>query len=178
MYCSTSWHDNTSGHHSLDTLQNAWKEIYSKTQYRNLKYKISFTGGEVTNNKHFLPFIKWLGDNYSQYLYQILLTTNGSANYNYYSKLYKYVDNISFSTHSEHINEQDFFDMVLKLHSTIDKNKFIHVNIMNEFWNQDRIHQYKKILDDAGISNNINEINYQHQTRTIPILKGKLNLAI
>lgn len=178
MYCSSEWHDNTSVHHSLETLQNAWQDIFNKTKHRNLKYKISFAGGEVTSSKHFLPFIKWLRDNFKEHLFQILLTTNGSANYTYYSKLYEYVDNISFSTHSEHINEQEFFDMILKLHANIDKKKFIHVNIMNEFWNRDRIPHYKKILDNAGISNNINEINYTHQTRRIPILKGKLNLEI
>jgi hypothetical protein len=44
-----------------------------------LQYKIAFTGGEVTANKDFLPFLEWLRDNYNKYLSQLLITTNGSA---------------------------------------------------------------------------------------------------
>ena len=49
---------------------------------------------------------------------------------------------------------------------------------MNETWNQSRIPQYQKILQEHGISNSINEINYTLQTRPMPVFKGKLNLDI
>lgn len=178
MYCSPQWHDNTSKHKSLAELQQNWIEIFNKTNQKNLQYKIAFTGGEVTANKDFLPFLEWLRDNYNKYLSQLLITTNGSATADYYKKLFLVVDNISFSTHSEHINEQKFFDMVIELKNTIDKTKFIHVNIMDEFWNRDRIPAYEKILQHNSISYNVNQVEYAHQTRTIPIMKGNLNLAI
>jgi molybdenum cofactor biosynthesis enzyme MoaA len=178
MYCSPRWHDNTSKHKSLDELKANWLSIYTQSQQHKLKYKISFTGGEVTGNKHFYPFVKWLRENYGEHIQQILLTTNGSATYKYYSKLYEVVDNISFSVHSEHIDEKKFFDTVIKLHATIAKDKFIHVNIMNEFWNSERIPVYAELLKAHNISHNINEIDYTQQTRTIPIMKGKLNLEI
>jgi MoaA/NifB/PqqE/SkfB family radical SAM enzyme len=178
MYCSPAYHNDTDGYHSLEELQQAWISLYSQSDARKLKYKIGFSGGEPTVNKNFLPFVKWLRSNYSNNIAKILVTTNGSANLRYYLRLYKYVDNISFSVHSEHIDENKFFDMVTALKNSIEPDKFIHVNIMNEFWNQDRIKQYEKVLNSNNISYNINEIDYSYKTRSIPIFKGKLNLDI
>lgn len=178
MYCSPEYHNDTDDYHSLEQLQKAWVSLHSQSAVRNLKYKISFSGGEPTVNKNFLPFIQWLRSEYNDNIAQILVTTNGSANLRYYLRLYKYVDNISFSIHSEHVDEDKFFKMVIALKNNMLPNKFIHVNIMNEFWNQERIDYYKKILDSNSISYSVNEINYAYQTRSIPIFKGKLNLAI
>ena len=95
MYCPTMWHDTTSTNHSLEVLQTAWHDIYSKTKSKNLKYKISFSGGEVTSNKHFLPFVAWLRENYNNHILKLLVTTNGSATLKYYTNLYQSIDNIS-----------------------------------------------------------------------------------
>lgn len=178
MYCPSKWHNNTDQHHTLEALQTAWLKIYERSRHLNLPYKISFTGGEVTSNKNFLPFVKWLRLNYNEHIFQLLITTNGSATFNYYAKLFEVIDNISFSVHSEHINEKRFFDTIIKLHTLIDSSRFLHVNIMNEFWNQDRIKKYKEILDNHSISYNINEIDYSLQTRDQPIFRGHLNLEI
>jgi len=178
MYCSPQWHDDSSKHHLLDDLKKYWIDIYSKTSGRGLKYKIAFTGGEVTNSKHLMPFIEWIHAEYKNQIHQILITTNGSATFDYYSKLFEYVDNITFSVHSEHIDEQVFFETVTRLKKTIDASKFIHVSIMDEFWNTDRIEKYKDLLLSAGISYNVNTVNYAHQTRSYPIFKGKLNLEL
>ena len=176
MYCGPQWHDSISKHKRLSELKENWVSIYKQSQYLNLQYKISFTGGEITGNKDFYTFIKWLRENYGSSIKKLLLTTNGSATYKYYAKLFEVMDNISFSVHSEHINEKRFFDTVIKLHSNISRDKFIHVNIMNEFWNQERIPLYERLLKEHNISYNINEIEYSYQTRTIPIMKGNLNL--
>ena len=178
MYCSPEWHDNTSKHHSLEKLKEAWLRIYSKTQYLNLPYKISFTGGELTTNRHFLPFVTWLREQYGNKLFKLLLTTNGSATFKYYSKMFDAIDNISFSVHSEHINEQKFFDMIIKLKQQISKSKFIQVDIMNESWNKDRIPLYTDLLTKHNISYTINEIDYKFQNRVYPIFQGKLNLEV
>lgn len=176
MYCSPEYHNDTDGYHTLETLKTVWQNMHSKTKTRGLKYKIAFTGGEPTINKSFLPFVQWIRENYSQYIGKILLTTNGSANLSYYKKLYKYVDNISFSIHSEHIDEKKFFSLMRDLKNSIDDSKFLHVNVMNEFWNADRIKMYEEFLTSNQISYTVNEINYAYQTRTIPIFKGKLNI--
>ena len=176
MYCGADVHDNTSSHKDLNTLQANWTDIYQKTQGRG-RYKISFTGGEVTANKHFLPFVEWLRGNYID-IDQILATTNGSATYEYYLRMFQVVDNISFSTHSEHIDEVRFFDTMIQLKQNLPSGRHMHVNIMDEYWNSQRIPQYVDILNSHGISNMVNSIDYSKQIRTIPILKGKLNLAI
>jgi len=177
MYCPPELHDSVTPHHSLEKLKSYWTDIFTKTQANGLKYKISFTGGEVTGNKNLIPFLTWLRTEYSEYISKILLTTNGSATYSYYKKLFNLVDNISFSLHSEHINEQKFFDTIVKLHKTISCNNHLHVNIMNEEWNQPRIKLYTDILETYKISHMVNQIDYSKQTRTYPIFKGKLNLA-
>lgn len=178
MYCSPAWHDQHSPHHSLETMQQVWKNIVSKTQHLNLPYKISFTGGELTTNKDFLPFVSWLRENYNQQLFKVMTTTNGSASYRYYFEMFKSIDNIAFSVHSEHINEQVFFDKVIRLQQNIGKDKFIQVAIMDEFWNQDRIQHYIDLLEKNNVSYTLNQIDYSYQTRTIPIMKGKLNFEL
>lgn len=178
MYCPTNWHDSTNKLKTLNELKSNWLDIYNKTNSKNLKYKISISGGEATINKDLLPFLQWIRNQYGNKINKILLTTNGSASYNYYTKILEVVDNISFSIHSEHINEQKFFDTVINLKQILSNDKFIHVNIMNEFWNQDRIVLYRKILTENNISYSVNEINYDLQTRSYPIIKGNLNLEI
>ena len=56
-YCPPDLHDDTSPHPDLNRLKQAWDSFYSKTHNLKLPYKISFTGGEVTANKSFLPLI-------------------------------------------------------------------------------------------------------------------------
>jgi len=178
MYCPTSLHDNYSENSPLAVLQQRWQSIYEKTHRRKLKYKISFTGGEVTANKQFLPLVEWLRTQYSTHIDQILLTTNGSASFQYYKKIFECVNNISFSLHSEHVNEQLFFNKIIKLHQQLESGKHLHVNIMNEFWNQSQIEKYITLLNKHAISHSINAIDYSVQTRSYPIMKGKLNLGI
>ena len=178
MYCSPEWHDNSSGFKSMEELKSAWLTIFDKTKNLNLLYKISFTGGELTANKNFLPFVTWLRDNYAEHLFKLLVTTNGSASTGYYQKMFNSVDNITFSMHSEHVDEQKFFNMILDLSQNLPDGKFLQVAIMNEHWNQDRIPLYTKLLDKNNISYNVNEIDYSYQTRKYPIFLGKLNLEV
>jgi molybdenum cofactor biosynthesis enzyme MoaA len=159
-------------------MQQVWRNIYNKTQHKNLPYKISFTGGEVTANKNFLPLVEWLKTDYPD-IAMILLTTNGSASQRYYKKLAGVVDSISFSTHSEHMDEQQFFDTVLAVDQLmIRPAKSVHVNIMDEHWNQDRIKLYQQWLTNHNISHSVNTINYSNATRTFILNQGKKNLAI
>ena len=176
MYCPTDLHDDTSTHPDLKKLQTAWQSFYHKSRKSELPYKISFTGGEVTANKSFLPLIQYLraGD---FNLGQLLVTTNGSASEKYYLKLAKLVDAISFSTHSEFFNETEFFSKVVAVDRImIRPEKSVHVNIMDEFWNRDRTQIYTEFLSTNDISHSVNAIDYSQQTRSAPILQGKLNL--
>lgn len=178
MYCPTALHDNTSRYPNLALLQQRWQSIYSKTSSKNLPYKISFTGGEVSSNKSFLPLLEWLHNNYRNNIFKILVTSNGSASLRYYTRLFELVDNLSLSFHSEHADENKFFSQVIALHKNLSPGKHLHVNIMDESWNQSRIPLYTDLLSKHNISHNINKIDYSKATRIEPIMKGKQNLAI
>ena len=178
MYCPPSLHDNTSRYSNLALLQQRWQSIYSKTSDKNLPYKISFTGGEVSSNKSFLPLLEWLRNNYGNNIFKILVTSNGSASLRYYTRLFDQVDNLSLSFHSEHADENKFFNQVVALHKNLSSSKHLHVNIMDEIWNQSRIPLYTNILSKHNISHNVNKIDYSRATRVVPIMKGKQNLAI
>lgn len=176
MYCPTELHDTTSKHPDLEQLKSVWQNIYKKTNKQGLPYKISFTGGEVTANKSFLPLIEYLkSEDFN--VQQIFITTNGSASLNYYKKLSTLVNGISFSIHSEFIEEQSFFEKVVAINDLmIRPERSVHVNIMNEFWNADRIKLYVNWLTAKNISHSINEIDYSTQTRPDPVVKGVYNL--
>lgn len=178
MYCPEELHDTTSRPHDLETMQQVWINIHEKTQHKNLPYKITFTGGEVTANKQFLPLVKWLRTAYPE-IAMILLNTNGSASQRYYEDLSQHVESISFSTHSEFMNEQRFFNTVLAVDRLMIRPvKSVHVNIMNEHWNQSRIELYQRWLSEHNISYTVNEIDYTVATRTYILDQGEKNLAI
>lgn len=177
MYCPADIHDMTSAHPDLDKLKNTWNIFYNKTKQLNLPYKISFTGGEVTANKSFLPLLEFLQVQKTQ-IYQIIVSTNGSASVNYYKKLSRLVSAIGFSIHSEFFNEKEFFEKVLIINQLmVLPEKSVHVNIMNEFWNENKIELYKNFLEAHQISYSINKIDYSLQTRDFPIMQGVYNFA-
>ena len=175
MYCPAELHDKTSRHHSLAALQNTLLQVIGKTRHLDLRYKIVFTGGEVSTNRDFLPFVEWIKQ--QPHDSQIFLTSNGSASFNYYCRLAKSVNGISLSTHSEFINEKKFFTTARELNKIMVRpEKSLHVNIMNEYWNQDRILLYKNFCQEQNISHSVNWINYKHQTRIQILREGKHDL--
>lgn len=168
MYCPSFFHNLTDLDKSLDELKSDWIEIFNKTQQKQLKYKIAFTGGEVTLNKNFLPFLEWLNVEYSNYISEVGFTTNGSANQQYYIKLIELniITYVCFSTHSEFFNEQKFFKTVKAVHKrSIELNKSMHVNVMNEYWNTAQNNKYVEYLTANGINCSLNEIDYSHKIR-------------
>jgi MoaA/NifB/PqqE/SkfB family radical SAM enzyme len=177
MYCPPELHDKFSKHHDLLKLKEAWQNIHNQTAKKKLPYKIGFTGGEVTANKNFLPFVSWLKENYN--IHSVLITTNGSAGLKYYEKLTNYVDAISFSTHTEFMNEKVFFEKVKVLNRLmIRPKKSFHVNIMDEYWAKERIKLYEKFCIENEISFSINEINYNKKNREEVLNNGQKNLKI
>lgn len=176
MYCPSWSHNDDRPHHTFEDLKTVWLNFYSATRDKNLPYKISFTGGEVTANKNFLPLIKFLRQ--QNVSIRMLLTTNGSASKQYYQRLAALVDSISFSTHSEFFDEKKFFEKVLLINQQmIRPEKSVHVNIMDEYWNQDRIESYKQLLDANSVSYSVNTIDYSAKIRDFPMQKGQLNLG-
>jgi MoaA/NifB/PqqE/SkfB family radical SAM enzyme len=157
-YCPAELHDDTSAHPELDTLKQVWQNFYDKTHAQGVPYKISFTGGEVTANKSFLPLIEYLRSNYA--IGQMLVTTNGSASTAYYLRLAELVDAISFSIHSEYWEEHKFFETVTAVNKVmIRPEKSCHVNIMDESWNRENFPRYQELLTQHGVSHSINVIH-------------------
>jgi MoaA/NifB/PqqE/SkfB family radical SAM enzyme len=166
MYCPTDFHSLTAATKTLKELQFAWNKMFEQSVYRGLKYKISFTGGEISINKDFLPFIKWLYENFAEHLFQVGITSNGSASVDYYLDLLKYVDFVTFSTHSEFFNERKFFDNVVTCSNAVkDTNKTVQVSIMDEPWHQDRIATYIKFFKENNINHSLNKIDFSYQIR-------------
>jgi organic radical activating enzyme len=175
MYCPAELHDKTSQHHDLETLQNILHQVIKKTEHLNLQYKIVFTGGEVTTNRNFLPLVEWIKQ--QPYSTQIFFTSNGSASLKYYTRLAGLVNGMSFSTHSEFMDEKKFFTAAKALNNImIRPEKSFHVNIMDEYWNKSRSVMYEKFCQEHNISHSVNWINYNHQTRTQILRQGKQNL--
>lgn len=178
MYCPEDLHDNTSALASLDQLKQVWLDFYEKTKDQNLRYKLSLSGGEVTANKNFLPLIEFIKSGTFP-IKSIVVLTNGSASEKYYKKLAKLVDSLVFSTHSEFFDEKKFFHKVKIINQLMTRppNKTVHVNIMDEYWNKDRIELYKNYLDSLHIQYSVNKIDYSQQIRIYPLNQGKLNLV-
>jgi MoaA/NifB/PqqE/SkfB family radical SAM enzyme len=177
MYCPEKFHNLTDANLTLLELQTRWKIIFAKTQKRGLKYKLSFTGGEVTVNKNFLTFLRWLDTTYKDYISEIGFTTNGSAPQQYYldAMSIESISFISFSIHSEFFNERKFFKTIVAVNQQSKLlNKSIHVNVMNEYWNVDRINVYCNFLKTHGINHSLNDIDYSFKIRdTIKINSSK-----
>lgn len=176
MYCPPIRHNNNGTMLSFEELKTYWLKIFNKTQHLNKKYKLQFTGGEVTINKNFLPFLKYLHDNFGDKISHLGLTTNGSASTNYYLKILNYVDSITFSTHTEHMDIEKFFNTA-KVCSDLVKNttpkKTFHVNIMEETWASDQIKDFVQRCKDNQINYSMSPIVWDYKTRDYPIFKIK-----
>jgi len=153
-YCPDIWHDDHSPHKTFDELVSAWKRIIKSIEHRpNLQINLNLMGGEPTLNPDLIPFLKWLADNYREKISTIGVITNGTATVDYYKNLIQYCNWITFSTHSEFMNEAKFFSTVSKVSYQARKQKScsIIVTIMEEPWNQKRVEDYIKYLTKHNI---------------------------
>lgn len=168
MYCPAELHNLTDTDLTLKEMQDRWIQIFNKSYKPEQKYKIAFTGGEVTVNKDFLPFVQWLDSNYQQHIIECGITTNGSATKKYYTDIINIgiTSFIALSLHSEFFNERKFFENVILLHELSKKlNKSVHVNVMDEYWNKDQIQKYTEFLSKRGIHHSVNRVIYTHKIR-------------
>lgn len=161
-YCPPIWHDKTSPQLTLDQLKAAWEKIIKITAHKtDQKIHLTIIGGEPTLNKDLLPFLKWVNENYSNRIGEIGIVTNGSANSNLYIELVKYCNWITFSTHSEYMNEKKFFRNVVRAHKHSKHKKcMVMVNLMLESWYNNRINVYQEFLNKFGIANYKHQIHY------------------
>lgn len=176
-YCPDMWHSYNSKDKSLNELQTSWLRILEVNHSEYKKYDIGFLGGENTLNKDFLPFVRWLNHEYKDIITNLGFITNGTASIRYYSEIIKYCDWITFSTHSEFINEDKFFTTLLKVNKISKSVKCnIKVNIMDEPWHTERTKEYKKFLDKLNIDNYIHPIHdFGERKVPHPVKTKKIN---
>jgi len=175
-YCPDMWHDYHGINKSLEELQSAWMKILAVNTSKIKEYEIGFLGGENILNKNFLPFLKWLNTEYKDIIKNVGFITNGTASVKYYSEIMQYCNWITFSTHSEFMDEENFFSKLLKVHALAQEHKcMIKVNIMNEPWHTDRIKDYKEFLDSKKIDNYIHPIIDYEGKHPLPIKPKTIN---
>ena len=172
MYCG-ELHDDHSDLPSLELLQRRWLEIFKKTKHKNLKYKISLSGGELMINRDFLPFINWLTENYEHLIHNIGITTNGTASKQHYLKVFEHLKYITFSTHTESMDIDKFFDKARALNEfAAERGKFFMLNIMQEFWAVDKIKHMIDLCHHDNIYYSIGTINHNlKRSRKYPIFR-------
>lgn len=154
-YCPDFWHDKTSKDSSMSLLKAAWQKIVDSNNHRpEVKFIVSFTGGEPTINKNFKPFVKWLREEHATRILSIGTATNVTKSIEYYEELVHYLDWCIFSTHSEFTNEKKFFKTIEHIHNYINDNKLtcaLYANIMDEPWHAERNKKYIEYLTQRGI---------------------------
>lgn len=173
MYCSDTRHNKDDPMPDLGTMQDHWGQIYSKIKHKQLPLELSFSGGETTINKDFIPFIKWLQEHHSNEIKTVSITTNGSASLAYYLKLFDHLTSISFSTHYEYMSS-DFFNKIdaLNLFAKAN-NKMLFVNVMQEYWATDQIKSTVQFCKDQDIPYGISKVVYGLPgSRSWPIIKS------
>lgn len=176
-YCPDMWHSYNAKDKSLKELQSSWLRIIEVNQSKYKKYEIAFLGGENTLNKDFLPFVRWLNYEYRDIITNLGFITNGTASVEYYSEILNYCNWITFSTHSEFMDEEKFFTKLLKV-SELAKHAMcnIKVNIMNEPWHSERINDYKEFLDNLKIDNYIHPIHdFEEGKTSLPVKTKRIN---
>lgn len=110
-YCPAHRHDNFSPHATLEELKKnvdfLYEYIDTYMEYRDYKNaSISFTGGEPTVNPHFIPFIKYLKEEYNKkYKHKweasFSLTSNGAMGKKMADAVMEHMQHITVSYHAE-----------------------------------------------------------------------------
>lgn len=150
-YCPDIYHDRQAQDPDLDAMKSAWTRIMQSSEHLGpLPVNAVFLGGELTVNPDFLPFMRWLNSQFQHRMGAVGFITNGTASEKVYQELAGLCTWITFSTHSEFMNETKFFRNVVRTHRACT-NCMITVNIMDEPWHRDRNQQYQEFLDRHGI---------------------------
>jgi sulfatase maturation enzyme AslB (radical SAM superfamily) len=163
-YCPAHRHDNFSPHATLEELKAntdfLYKYIDTYMQYRNFKLtSISFTGGEPTVNPNFIPFIKYLKNEYEEKYADrweagFALTTNGAMSKKMAQAVMENFGHATVSYHSESNKKlkQQVKDRLLQFHDEGSNYNFtFSVNVMFHAEYFDECKELCEFLDSCGI---------------------------
>ena len=177
MYCGDIRHEYKKGSMpDLEEMQNYWTQVYEKTKHLNKPYKLVISGGEPTINKNLLPMLEWLHTNYGKEIIQIGICTNGSASLSHYLKLFKYLNFIAFSTHTEFFDEEKFFETAIACNkfANADPEKSLMIKIMDEPWAPTSVNRFVNICKENNMHYDLcTNLNMDRKTRNYPIFKIK-----
>jgi MoaA/NifB/PqqE/SkfB family radical SAM enzyme len=142
-YCPAHRHDNFSAHATLESLKNNVDFLYEYIDlymsHRKFKeVNIGFTGGEPTVNPNFIPFLKYLKNEYEEKYADkwhcgFALTTNGAMSKKMASAVMENFGHATVSYHAESNDKlkQQVRDRILQFHNDgPDYNFTLSVNVM------------------------------------------------
>ena len=159
-YCPAHRHDNFSPHASLDELKSAVDFLfeYIDTYMEKRSYKhtsISFTGGEPTVNPNFIPFVKYLKEQYEanykdKWFCGFALTSNGAMSAKMANAVMENLGHITVSYHAESDNKlkQQVRDRIKQFH---DADYSISCNVMFHAAYFDECKDLCDYLHDLGV---------------------------
>ena len=159
-YCPAHRHDNFSPHASLDELKSAVDFLfeYIDTYMEKRSYKhtsISFTGGEPTVNPNFIPFVKYLKEEYEakykdKWACGFALTSNGAMSAKMADAVMENLGHITVSYHAESDNKlkQQVRDRIKQFH---DADYSISCNVMFHAAYFDECKDLCDYLHDLGV---------------------------
>lgn len=159
-YCPAHRHDNFSPHASLDELKSAvdflfeYIDVYmEKRSYKHTS--ISFTGGEPTVNPNFIPFVKYLKEEYEakyqdKWACGFALTSNGAMSAKMADAVMENLGHITVSYHAESDNKlkQQVRDRIKQFH---DADYSISCNVMFHAAYFDECKDLCDYLHDLGV---------------------------
>ena len=142
-YCPVHRHDNFSPHASLEELKNntdfLFEYIDTYMEYRDYKVaSVSFTGGEPTVNPNFIPFIKYLKEEYEKkykdkWVVSFALTSNGAMGEKMAQNVMENMRHCTVSYHAESDDKlkQQVRDRIIQFHTEGPKHECsVSVNVM------------------------------------------------
>ena len=150
-YCPVHRHDNFSKHATLDELKTnvdfLFEYIDVYMEHRQTKIaNVGFTGGEPTVNPHFIPFAKYLREQYNEkyedkWEADFALTSNGAFSEKMGQAVMENFGHATISYHSESDEKlkQQVKDRILQLHyqgplhnCTVSVNVMFHAEYFDE----------------------------------------------
>ena len=153
-YCDSEYHQKDAPISSLDQLKTIYYKLYPFISDKE-NIVIWFTGGEPSKVLNLFEFCKFL--KLQNKSVKIGINSNGSASFDYYKNLLKYVDEIAFSVHFDFIKYKPYFKKLIKLIPYYSNR--IHFCIMCDFKYMDQVKHSVKVLEKFKVKFSILRIS-------------------
>ena len=150
-YCPPEFHVKDGKIPDLAQLKKIYYKLSSHLN-KNDNVIMWFVGGEPSRVPDLIDFCKFLSEQNDRY-FKIGLNTNGSASYDYYDNLLKYVHEIGFSMHFAFIKHKPYLKKLVKL-TKKHRNK-VHFCVMYDTKYEEEVKYSIDILRKHKIRSNL-----------------------